>query len=74
MVKIPTFQCRGLGFNPDQGTKTPHATQHSQKKKNLQKLSCYFYESLTPGLDSTRVGLYSRFDMKLHGVKVSGSF
>ena len=46
----------------------------AKKKKNLQKFSCYFYESLTPGLDSTRVGLYSRFDMKLHGVKVSGSF
>ena len=29
--KIPPFQCRGRRFNPHQGTKIPHALQHSQK-------------------------------------------
>ena len=29
MLKIPHFQCRGLG----QGTKIPYATWYSQKKK-----------------------------------------
>ena len=31
MLKIPSFQCRVLGSIPGQGTKSPHATQHSQK-------------------------------------------
>ena len=32
VVKTPHFQCRfGMGSMPGQGTKIPHAMQHSQK-------------------------------------------
>ena len=37
MVKSPSFQCRGLGLIPSQGTKISHAEQHDKKKK--KKLS-----------------------------------
>ena len=33
VVKTSRFHCKGHGFIPAQGTKIPHSTQHSQKKK-----------------------------------------
>ena len=33
MVKTPCFHCRGSGFNPWLGTKIPHTTWYSKKKK-----------------------------------------
>ena len=33
MVKILTFQCRGIGSIPGQGTKTLHAMREGQKTK-----------------------------------------
>ena len=32
-VETECSHCRGVGSAPNQGTKTPHATQLSQKKK-----------------------------------------
>ena len=37
MVKIPWSPCRGdMGSIPGQGTKIPHATWYSQKKKKAK--------------------------------------
>ena len=34
VVKTPHFHCRGLGFDPGQGTKIPQAAQGGQKKES----------------------------------------
>ena len=34
VVKIPCFHCRGCGFDPNQGSKIPHAAWCVQKKKS----------------------------------------
>ena len=37
VVRTLYFHCRGPGFNPSQGTKIPHATYCSKKKKRKEK-------------------------------------
>ena len=37
VVKIPPFQCRGVGLIPGHGTKIPHAAQHDQKIEGEKK-------------------------------------
>ena len=37
VVRIPGFQCHGLGSTPGQGTDIPQAEQRGPKKKPKQK-------------------------------------
>ena len=36
-LRLHTSNAEGMGSNPGQGTKIPHAIQHSLKKKKLKK-------------------------------------
>ena len=52
-VETECSHCRGVGSAPNQGTKTPHATQLSQKKKKLpneylfMSTRCILYQLIT---------------------------
>ena len=37
-LRVHTFKAEGMGSNPGQGTKIPHAIQHSLKKKKIIKI------------------------------------
>ena len=37
-LRLHTSNAEGMGSNPGQGTKIPHAIQHSLKKKKIKKI------------------------------------
>ena len=39
-LRVHTFKAEGMGSNPGQGTKIPHAIQHSLKKK-IKKITMW---------------------------------
>jgi len=40
-LRVHTFKAEGMGSNPGQGTKIPHAIQHSLKKKKIKKITMW---------------------------------
>ena len=54
VVKIPCFHCRGCGFDPNQGSKIPHAAQRVQKKLRVGQFNKGMSEQTQGDCDGQR--------------------
>ena len=70
VVKTPCFPCRGHGFNPRSGNKTPHAMQDGQKTKEKKKNFFPFIKICCTFLGRNMFKLFPKITPKYKGYKV----